>query len=971
MSLTSSSVLHVNSDTELASLISTNHWSGSGKDTDPYVIENLKISDTGASTGIYIGNTTAYLVISKCTVSSSTTNIGTFTQSAAITLYNAGNCTAYNDTCSGYNGIYMESSDSNTISNNNCSGNSNDGIYEYSSNHNIIENNTCNDYIHGIYLSSSSSNILLNNSCMGITRCGIMLSSSGNNILLNNTSSATGNNGLHLDSSSNYNTVSNNTFDKNSNCGIMVSVSSNNNIITHNNCSGNSYDGIYLYSSSSNNIVRDNTCNGNSNDGVCLYHSSNYNTVSNNNCSTNNNCGIYLCSSSSNTITNNTMISNTDYSISLKSSSNNNRLFGNVLINNRGASSTYSSSHVQAYDEGTNFWNTTTYGNYWGDWQSPDANHDGIVDLYYAINGGTNKDYFPLANITINITSPSSTTYTNATSMTVYGTAIDGYGIVSIVWYEALRGVSGTCTGTYTWSADVTLVGGYNGITVTMTDSRGVTLSNSVTVWCSTGPEVIITPSVDSSTYTNNSSTVITIALNDTVPMTSGNMSHYVNGVLVDHGSNDALSGRTSYDNKSTFSLQEGTNVFFFTVNDTAGNSVTVSLIVTCDKTAPTLTITSPTSGSYNNTGSVMVKWIANDTLSGIKKAEISIDGATWINVTGTNNKVLSPGDGTYMVYVRVTDNAGNVNTTSVTFTVDTTKPIVTITSPRSGSYNNTGIVIVKWTASDANGIAKVEISTDGTTWNAVTGTSDTFTGLSDGSDIVYVRATDNAGNVNTTSMAFTVDKTAPTVTVSPTGDNIPLNANIVVKFSEAMNLTSIEIIVGHDVDGDVVFVGNNATFTPSSDLKYNTEYTVTVGGCDLAGNYVTRSWTFNTTKVGDISGTLVDAKGVAIVNATLTLSNGLTTTSDAHGYFIFNNVTVGSYNVAVVRDGFSAVTKGVTVGANATSDLGDMNMAASNSGTSSNSNDTAPIIVAVIVTLAVIAAIGGAFYMRRKPKTP
>jgi hypothetical protein len=618
-----------------------------------------------------------------------------------------------------------------------------------------------------------------------------------------------------------------------------------------------------------------------------------------------------------------------------------------------------------------NFWNTTTYGNYWGDRTTPDANHDGIVDVYYAINGGSNKDYLPLANITMNITSPSSTTYTKEMSITVSGTAADGYGIVSIIWYEALRGVSGTCAGTHTWSADVALVEGYNGITVTMTDSRGATLSDSVTVWCSTGPEVAITPSIGSATYTNQSSIVMTIALNDTVPMTSGNMSHYVNGVIVDRGSNGALSGRTSYDNKSAFSLLEGANVFFFTVNDTAGNSVTVRLIVSCDMTAPTVTITSPTSGSYNNTGTVMVKWTAIDTLSGIKETEISIDGATWINVTEANSEVLSPGNGTHTVYVRATDNAGNVNTTSVTFTVDTTKPTVKITSPTSGLYNNTGSVMVKWTAIDATGIAKIEVSTDGTTWTAVTGTSDTFTDLSDGSYIVYVRATDNAGNVNSTSVTFIVDKTVPTVAVSPTGDNISLNANIVVKFSEAMNLTSIEIVVDHDVVGDAVFVGNNATFTPSSDLKYNTEYTVTVSGCDLAGNYVTRSWMFNTTRVGDISGTLIDAKGVVIANATVTLSNGLTTTSDAHGYFIFSNVTVGSYNVTVVRDGFSAMTKSVTVEANATSDLGDMNMAASNSDTSSNSNDTALIIVAVIVTLAAIAAIGGVFYMRRKPKRP
>ncbi len=87
-----------------------------------------------------------------------------------------------------------------------------------------------------------------------------------------------------------------------------------------------------------------------------------------------------------------------------------------------------------------------------------------------------------------------------------------------------------------------------------------------------------------------------------------------------------------------------------------------------------------------------------------------------------------------------------------------------------------------------------------------------------------------------------------------------------------------------------MVFVGNVATYTPNA-LEYNTEYTVTVQGEDLAGNAVSYQWSFSTVvTLGNIEGRIVDGDGTAIANATVTLSNGMTTTTDASGHFVFDN---------------------------------------------------------------------------------
>jgi prefoldin subunit 5 len=108
------------------------------------------------------------------------------------------------------------------------------------------------------------------------------------------------------------------------------------------------------------------------------------------------------------------------------SSSSSNTLYGNQLANNNGASSVYSASHIQAYDDGTNNWNSSSYGNYWSDWTSPDTNGDGIVDSPYAIVGGSNVDAYPLIIVDVNIISPADGTIVHTPTVLVTGMASTG-----------------------------------------------------------------------------------------------------------------------------------------------------------------------------------------------------------------------------------------------------------------------------------------------------------------------------------------------------------------------------------------------------------------------------------------------------------------------------------------------------------------------------------------------------------------
>jgi len=221
----------------------------------------------------------------------------------------------------------------------------------------------------GIYAMNATDNRLLNNT-VSSNDFGIMLDSASINTLTNNTVTLNNNYGIHL-SSSNNNNLTNNTAWNNTGLGIVL-YSSSNNTLTSNNVTSNHDDGISLGSSSNNTLIN--------------------NTVGSNDCK-----GIFLLSSSNcNNLTNNTVSNNGHYGIWLDSSSNNN------IYNN------YFNNTNNAWDNGTNIWNTTNTtgpniiggpylgGNYWSNYSGNDTNGDGFGDIPYNISGGSNKDYLPL-----------------------------------------------------------------------------------------------------------------------------------------------------------------------------------------------------------------------------------------------------------------------------------------------------------------------------------------------------------------------------------------------------------------------------------------------------------------------------------------------------------------------------------------------------------------------------------------------
>lgn len=310
-----------------------------------------------------------------------------------------------------------------------------------------------------------------------------------------------------------------------------------------------------------------------------------------------------------------------------------------------------------------------------------------------------------------------------------------------------------------------------------------------------------------------------------------------------------------------------------------------------------------------------------------------------------------APSDGKYEVY-SVASNATYTErkqpTAEATFTVDTIAPTLAITSPDRGSVLGSGKVTVAWSANDlGSGVLSSTVSVDGQAPVDAIG-SYTFTGLAEGSHTAEVTVRDRANNIVRDSVTFLVNLTGPSMTVSPTGSDVPRSATASVTFHEEMDKASVVISVS-GVEGSLSWSGDKVTFTPQLLLAYDTTYQVTVKGRDADGDAFTTQWSFTTVGEGGIvSGTIRDANGNPIANAVVELSNGLTATTNATGYFEFVGVPAGHYTMMVSKNGYVILKKDVKV-TGLGEDIGSINV----KGAQVAEDDYLPLVLICVIGLA------------------
>ena len=310
---------------------------------------------------------------------------------------------------------------------------------------------------------------------------------------------------------------------------------------------------------------------------------------------------------------------------------------------------------------------------------------------------------------TLSITSHTNGQTFSSANITLAGTATDSgagnSGIASVtVNGSPASGGTATVGNTANWSRALTLVNGSNLLTVVATDGAGnartaqITVNLSVPSTDTTPPNVSITSHTSGQTVTTPSITLAGTA-SDSGTGGSGITRVTVNGVTTSGGT---ATGSNTANWSVTGTLVTGGNLFTVVATDGSGNARTTQITINLssappsDTTAPSLSITSHTSGQTVTTPNITLAGTASDSGSGGSGiAQVTVNGTIASGSTSTGSSIAFWGaavtllNGSNVFTVAATDGAGNVRTTQITINLSSvTAPAVGANSvtPNTGS---------------------------------------------------------------------------------------------------------------------------------------------------------------------------------------------------------------------------------------------------------------------------------------------
>ena len=317
-------------------------------------------------------------------------------------------------------------------------------------------------------------------------------------------------------------------------------------------------------------------------------------------------------------------------------------------------------------------------------------------------------------------------------------------------------------------------------------------------------------------------------------------------------------------------SSAEGTVISVSATNH-AGEVTTESYTYRLDKQTPIITLTGAGNGSvYNQNQTVSVRVEENiwqEMKPVVIAATRTLDGVTTdlepSNLNAGDSSISGSRtfteDGVYQVTVTAVDAAGNESVQTVSFTIDKTAPVLSITGAQDGAYSGNPIALnfqaIESFYETDNVTISVERRFEGAAYSsrvnfANSGKNSSVSNVfaTDGEYTVVMTATDGAGNVATEqTIHFTVDVTAPVISIQGTKDYFITKDMVALQFSvlESYYETNQVRITGtrKDADGNITnlniegWANTARTSTLSKEFSEDGYYTITIESVDRAGN--------------------------------------------------------------------------------------------------------------------------------------
>lgn len=325
-----------------------------------------------------------------------------------------------------------------------------------------------------------------------------------------------------------------------------------------------------------------------------------------------------------------------------------------------------------------------------------------------------------------------------------------------------------------------------------------------------------------------------------------------------------------TFDVDKVSSSPAGTEVVVKVINN-AGLETRNNIYVFIDKQSPTVTLGGVTEGTtYNSARSLQIT--TNDNIWQ-KLQPVSVTATKTIDGNTTNidlgsytvdsaNHVMSKAfseDGIYNVTVKAVDAAGNTDTKTISFTIDRTAPVISMSGVKEGAYSSNPVTVTFQSVEsffDTNNVKiTVERKIEGSTYERTltfnntgktSNLANTFT--EDGDYTITMTAVDRAGNEATPqTLSFTVDCTAPSVTLTGTKDyfvtNQPVTLDFLVKEAyfetNQVQIRGSRRLANGKTEAINISGWSNTGISSSLSNEFMEDgyYTITISATDKAGN--------------------------------------------------------------------------------------------------------------------------------------
>ncbi len=359
--------------------------------------------------------------------------------------------------------------------------------------------------------------------------------------------------------------------------------------------------------------------------------------------------------------------------------------------------------------------------------------------------------------------------------------------------------------------------------------------------------------SITSDAKNGASTTAVDVTFNIKEPfyndMTSSKIEVYkkVDGARESHVKTIDFMPRSSNDTKTDKFEDDGEYRFVFTATDKAGNNASENYSFILDGSKPVITLSGVK--NYDKTEKNVELGIQVDetfyltnkvTLSGTKT---DIDGKTtdidFENFPASSAKIATlkqifKEDGVYDITVSSVDKAGNKDTKTIHFTIDTKPPVI----ESLDEYDGKKVKEFKLEKSldelvtDLT-VCEVKLYMDGVEYDGVSA-------LADGTHVFRIEATDEMGHKSVKEFTFVLDTMAPNIIVTGAEDGAYLKDATIVEVSVELDDDYIDYV---KVNGEAVAVSDNKC---QINVDKRGKYTIEAAASDDAGNKSSLDMTFH-----------------------------------------------------------------------------------------------------------------------------